>query len=206
MTASATSGQQDFTSRNNEANALDFIVRQIAGQMCTMQLAQVMSVTPAGTDSLVAGIVSVQPMVSMINGSGNATPHGAVNAVPYFRLQGGSCGVVLDPVVGDIGLAIFAMRDISSVKKTQVPSNPGSRRQYDWADAIYLGGVLNGALTQFVQFVAAGGIIVTSTGDLTLNAMGNLNLNGTLIINGDAYLSHMHSGVTTGSGDTGGVV
>jgi hypothetical protein len=204
--ASATVGNQDFTSRGNEANALDFIIRQIMGQVCTMQLAQVTSVTPAGTGSLVAGIVTLQPMVSMIDGSGNATPHGIVNAVPYFRLQGGSAGVVLDPVVGDIGLAIFAMRDISSVKATQKPSNPGSRRQYDWADAVYLGGVLNGELTDFVQFLPGGGINVTSSGDLTVTASGNINLNGTLMINGDAYLSHMHSGVTTGGGDTGGVV
>lgn len=57
--SSATVGQQDFTSRNNDANALDFIVRQILGQTCTVHPALVKSVTPAGTASLVAGVVSI---------------------------------------------------------------------------------------------------------------------------------------------------
>lgn len=202
---SSTTGQQDFTSRNNDANALDFIIRQILGQTCTVQPALVKTVAPAGTGSSVAGTVTIQPMVSMIDGAGNATPHGIINNVPYFRLQGGSNGCVIDPEEGDIGLALFAMRDISAVKNTQAPSNPGSRRQYDWADAIYLGGFLNGALTQFVQFISGGGIVVTSTGDLTLNASGNINLNGTLMINGDAYLEHVHTEVMTGGDDSGPV-
>ena len=35
---------------------------------------------------------------------------------------------------------------------------------------------------------------------------GNVTITGTLIINGTPYLSHVHSGVSTGGSDTGGVV
>ncbi len=44
-----------------------------------------------------------------------------------------------------------------------------------------------------------GGASITLTG-------GNVEIVGTLIINGDAYLAHEHSGVQTGSGNSGGGV
>jgi hypothetical protein len=137
------------------------VVRQIMGQICTMQPVRVTGVTPAGTGAVSGGTVSIQPMVAMIDGAGNATPHGAINNVPYLRMQAGANAVIMDPEVGDIGIAVFAMRDISAVKNTQAPSNPGSRRQYDWADAVYLGGILNGTPTNYIQF--SGGSISLTT-------------------------------------------
>jgi hypothetical protein len=70
---------------------------------------------------------------------------------------------VIDPVAGDIGVAIFADRDITSViaNKGQAAggarqSNPGSFRRFSMADAVYLGGVLNITPTQWARFSAAG--------------------------------------------------
>lgn len=47
-------------------------------------------------------------------------------------------------------------------------------------------------------------IDVTTTGTATVTA-ATINLNGTLIINGQAYLAHEHTGVATGGSNTGGV-
>ena len=58
---------------------------------------------------------------------------------------------LIDPTQGDIGLAIFADRDISSVRANRAQANPGSYRRFDMADGVYIGGILNGMPTQTVS-------------------------------------------------------
>ncbi len=53
-------------------------------------------------------------------------------------------------------MACFASRDISKVKNTKQQANPDSYRQYSFADALYLGGMLNAVPAQFVRFSTAG--------------------------------------------------
>lgn len=141
-----------FTDRT-EYGALSFLVRMLMGEMATAALVQVQAVYP---DEGPLGAVDVLPLVSQIDGRGQATPHGTLFGLPYFRPQGGSSAVILTPEPGDIGLALFASRDISSVKATQAAAPPGSLRQYDMADGLYLGGFLNPAATQYMRM--AGGI------------------------------------------------
>lgn len=114
------------------------------------------------------------PMVHQIDGDGNSTPHGIIHNVPYQRLQGGVCAVIIDPVVGDIGKALFASRDISSVKATRAPSPPQSRRRNDWADAVYLPGILNNAPEIYIKISRAGIVLfapqVTTSGNLSVSS------------------------------------
>lgn len=131
------------------------MVQQALGKMQTATLVRIESCTNAGGVSPV-GYVDVTPMVNQLDGQGNPTPHVTIYNVPYFRLQGGANGVIIDPQKGDIGVAVFASRDISQVKTTKKQGNPGSHRQYSFADGMYLGGMLNGTPTQYIQFSAAG--------------------------------------------------
>ena len=100
--------------------------------------------------------MDVQPLVNQVDGASNSTAHNVLNHLPYFRLQGGADAVIIDPKVGDIGIAVFASRDISAVSSAKKRSNPGSSRQLSMSDGLYIGGVLNGVPTQYVQFSAAG--------------------------------------------------
>lgn len=129
---------------------------------------RVLAVTNDGGVSPV-GFVDLQPLVNRIDGAGIQIPRGIVYKCPYFRLQGGANAVILDPQVGDIGIAIFADRDISSVVANKGQANPGSRRQFSTADAMYIGGILNGTPTQWVQF-GAGGITIHSPTQVKLDA------------------------------------
>ena len=138
-----------------EFNNLAFMVQQALGKMQTATLVRIESCTNAGGLSPV-GYVDVTPLVNQLDGQGNPTPHVTIYNLPYFRLQGGANGVIIDPQKGDIGVAVFASRDISKVKATRKQSNPGSYRQYSFADGMYLGGMLNGTPTQYIQFSAAG--------------------------------------------------
>lgn len=156
-------------------NAISFVTRNLMNSMCTATLVKVLAVTNSGDLSPV-GFVDLQPMVNLIDGAGIAVKHFPVYKCPYFRLQGGANAIVLDPQVGDIGIAIFADRDISSATANKDVANPGSFRRFDWADALYLGGVLNGAPTQYVQFNAAGITVhspmqvIVSAPDVQVNA------------------------------------
>lgn len=161
-------GQQKPASTWGEYNKLMFVVQQALGRMQTATLVRVDAVTNSGGVSPV-GLVDITPLVNQIDGQGVATPHVTIHNVPYLRIQGGTNAIILDPQVGDIGLCVFASRDISKVKATRKRANPGSFRQYSFSDGMYLGGMLNAAPTQYVQFSAAG-ITLHSPVAVTLEA------------------------------------
>ncbi|SUI50016.1 Uncharacterised protein [Serratia quinivorans] len=94
-------------------------------------------------------------------------PHNKIYNLPYFRLQGGVNAVVIDPVVGDIGVAIFADRDISVVKETRQAGAPGSKRRNHFSDGLYVGGFLNGTPSQYLWF-KNGGIVIHSPSKVTI--------------------------------------
>lgn len=139
-------GTQGPSSGNGDFNPASFIAENLINRIRTAHPVQVKAVyTQAGgtaTPGAIApaGYVDVLPLVNQVDGYGNATPHGTVYGIPYFRLIGGSNAIILDPEVGDIGFMACCDRDISSVKSNQGQANPGSRRQHSMEDGIYLGG------------------------------------------------------------------
>lgn len=148
-------GQQKPWSTWGEFNNIGFVIQQMLGRLQTATLVKIIKCTNSGGLSPV-GFVDVLPMVNQLDAAGTAVPHSTIYNVPYFRMQGGANAVIIDPEPGDIGIAVFASRDISKVKSTRKQGNPGSMRQYSPADALYIGGTLNAAPTQYVQFSSAG--------------------------------------------------
>ncbi|HUW47048.1 MAG TPA: phage tail protein, partial [Dehalococcoidia bacterium] len=71
--------------------------------------------------------------------------------------------------VGDVGVTVFADRDITAVKNTAKQANPNSNRRFDVADGLYLGGMLNGIPSQYIQFLS-NKIQITSPTEIDLNA------------------------------------
>jgi phage baseplate assembly protein gpV len=234
-------GQAGIADLLTPFNAANFLIWTIVSKIATVSVVQVTKVTNTG-GVVAPGFVDVQILVNLIDGAGNATPHKSIHNCPYMRIQGGTNAVIMDPVVGDIGIALFASRDISSVVSNLVANqatpgarpanaNPGSRRILDYADGIYLGGILNGVPTQYIEFSATGIKIVSPTAiefdapdvklvapTLELNATTQITLTAPLVqVNGNLVASgtmqanngttdlhtHIHSGVTTGSGQSG---
>jgi hypothetical protein len=134
-------GQQQLASGNSEFNALTFMIQQMLGRVNTATLVSVIAVHTTGRSGSV-GFVDVQPLVNQTDGIGQATPHGTIYHLPYIRLQGGQNALVVDPHAGDVGLVVFCDHDISAIKESGNPSavSPGSRRRFDMADGVYLGG------------------------------------------------------------------
>lgn len=199
-TSSGIQGLQTVSSGASEFNAIEFLVRSIFSRVATTTLVKVIACTNSGGVSPV-GFVDITPLVNQLDGDGNAVPHGTIFHCPYQRIQGGANAVILDPQAGDIGVAIFASRDISGVIANKGRSNPPSGRTFDMADALYLGGFLNGTPTQFIEF-SDSGITITTPNALTINAP-TTTFNGKVIANGHRIdETHTHGGITPGSSNT----
>ena len=161
-------GFQDPDTTATHFGTQAFVIGQMIRRISTATLVQVQAVTTDGGVSPV-GFVDILPLVNQVDGAGNATPHGTIYKCPYLRVQGGANAVILDPQVGDIGVAVFADHDVSSVTANRGQANPGSRRRFDMADGLYLGGMLNAAPSQYVQF-GAQGVTIHSPTKVTLEA------------------------------------
>jgi len=152
-------GQTDPSTGQGNWNVNRFMIQQQMLSLNTSMPVEVLSVIPGGLGPV--GLVSIRILVDQITGDDRTVPHGEIPNVPYFRLQGGNDAVIIDPKKGDIGMACFCSRDISAVKNARMAAPPGSRRAYDFSDAMYCGGFLNGTPTQYIQFTD-GGILVHS--------------------------------------------
>lgn len=194
-------GQARAAEGGDEYGAVMFVIQQALARLSTSTLVRVMAVTNAGGVAPV-GFVDVQPLVNQLDGAGNAIPHGVLHNLPYFRLQGGTDAIILDPKVGDLGIAVFASRDISAVKASKAQANPGSWRSHDMADGLYVGGLLNGTPVQYVQFTA-GGINVVSPAKVTITAPNiEMNASAQCALNSPNIV--LNGNVQQGAGSYGG--
>jgi hypothetical protein len=149
-------GQMDLSGDTSDFNKISFIIQQSLALVAGSTLVQVVKCTKNDEVGAI-GFVDVQPLVNMLDGAGVAQKHGVIYNLPYARVQGGRNAVICDPCKDDIGVAVFADRDISSVKKNQAISNPGTRRRNNMSDGIYLFTVLSKlAPQQWVRFIQDG--------------------------------------------------
>lgn len=227
--ADAFQGQMNVDAGSSEFNKISFIIASALWRVRTSILVKVIKVTVSG-DVTPVGTVDVQPLVNMLDGQGKSSEHGTIYGVPFFRLQGGKFAVLMDPQVDDIGLAIFADRDISAVKASKRVSNPGSLRQFNMADGLYIGGFLNGTPEQYALFSSNGiklvdrntnvvemknsGITLTDkNGNIIDMKAGSIAITGNLTVTGSIkggfgtgdqvnLQTHVHTGVQSGGSST----
>lgn len=182
------------------ASELQAVIKSLVGKIHTNQLVEVVGIYDSD-DLAPVGFVDIKQLVPMIDGSNNVYDTGVIKKVPYFRLQGGANAIVINPKVGDIGLAGFCERDISMVKRNRKLSPPNTRRQYSINDAVYWGGFLNGTPSQYIQFLESG-IKIKSTGDVDINGL-KIAPDGTLTLaNGVVVDTHSHPQGNDSSGNT----
>mgnify|MGYP000048770036 CR=1 FL=1 len=152
----------------SEVGRMNFIIRSALSGLRTSMPVKVVAVSNAGGVSAI-GHVDVQPLVSAVDGNGTAWVHGIIYNVPYMRIQGGSNGIIIDPAVGDVGIATVCDRDISTVKNTGKVAAPGSNRKNDMSDMVYLMTIIGAAPSQYIQFNGSG-ITIHSPNKVTITA------------------------------------
>lgn len=187
-------GRLDPTDTASAFNQHDFHIRQRINQISTNKLVKVLAVYDAEGNPVdqegtgingPTGFVDVQIMVNMVDGYGNAQEHGIIHKVPFSRNQGGGNGVIMDPQVGDIGVMACSDRDISSVKQSRQVGNPGGFGTLKASDGMYVGGTLNGELTQYLRFKANGLELVDKNGNKIIMAEEGIQVedtNGNVIV------------------------
>ena len=186
-------GLADEYTNSTPLNQLEFIVKNITRGMST-SIPVLITAVQAG-DTNAAGYVDARPLVAQIDAWGNSLPMAAIHHLPYFRLQAGRAAVVLDPVVGDIGLAVFAQSDCSNLKQGATQTvQPNSWRKFDQADGFYVGGFLNKSVDTFVRLAQDGSITIKAPGNVTIDAP-TVTYTGDIICGGFSYLRHTHTGV-----------
>lgn len=165
-----------FEAQFDPDRAQEWIILRLIRRIHTATPVKVLAVVPL---TATTGSVDVQPLILDQDTNGLVIPQSPIYSIPYLRLQGGTSAVILDPVVGDIGLAIFGERDTTNVVKTRAEGSAPTDRTYNSGDGFYLGGFLNAPPTQWVKFLAGGGIDIHAEGDLSLSATGNLAITAT---------------------------
>lgn len=242
MAAKATPTQKDSDVATDYA-ALRFVITSFISRIATALPVRVVSCTNSGSLSAF-GFVDVQPLVTQMSGASEAVPHGKLFQLPYLRVQGGKNAVIMDPEPGDIGIAVFGSRDISALKSADgvaqargarnLGLTPASGRQFNMADGMYLGGVLNAEPEQYVRFsgegievvsptkirlaapeieldagtsvtVTASSVSVEADSDVAINSPANDISGGATQIDGKVFLTHTHGGVQPGGGTSGPV-
>jgi hypothetical protein len=180
-------GLQNINTASSDYNALSFIIQQaIRQQVNTAIVVKVVGVS--------AGYVDVLPLVTQIDGFGEAVQPTTLYKLPYMRYHGGICAVKLDPVIGDIGLAVFAQKDCSSVGVgTTEPQKPASFRENTMGNGFYIGGFLNQEPSCYVELKQSGEVIINAPAGLTIN--NNVTVNGDVVASGKSLVNHTHMGV-----------
>lgn len=195
----AVQGIADIYAGQTEFNQVSFLIRSMMGREINTAIPVVVTNVMASSDSV--GYVQAKPLVNDMDANGNAVDVAILPKLPYFRLQGGKVAIITDPVVGDIGIAVFAKKDTSNVVAgTKEPVQAGSFRKFSMSDGWYIGGFLNQAPETFLQLNQDGTAILTANSGVTIN--GDVTINGELTAKGIVYSTHIHGGITRGGAKT----
>ena len=216
----------DFFTGTTQYNQLCYVVRQIISEMVnTSALVSVNSVDAGGPENA-AGNLSATPLVAQTDARGNKLPMKPIPKLRFFRYQAGKAAIILDPVVGDQGVAVFFKQDSSGVKSGATEAVvPGSFRSFDQSDGVVFPSVQGAAPSVWIELtqdetvtihapngvtietdeevsISAGDKITLTAPEIELN--GDMQVNGTMMLEDINMNTHTHGGVDTGDGDTGG--
>jgi|SRR6185436_7200498 len=158
-----------FTVEQSSGGAREWeaIIERMIGKSYTITLVKVGEVQASGVNPV--GYLQATDLIQQMDGSNNGIQNVPMENIPYFRLQGGGNAVIIDPKPGDIGLVAFARRDITVTKQSKAEGPPPSLRNFDVSDGLYIGGLLNGAPTQWIHFLDSG-INIKASASVTIDA------------------------------------
>lgn len=195
----AVQGIADIYAGLTQFNQLSFMMRTMMNKEINTAIPVVVKEVMAGNGAV--GYVKALPLVNDMDAEGNAVDVAIIPKLPYFRLQGGKVAIITDPIVGDIGIAVFAKKDTSNVVAgTKEPVQAGSFRNFSASDGWYIGGFLNQNPETFLQLNQNGTAILTANSGVTIN--GDVTINGELTAKGIVYSTHIHGGITRGGAKT----
>jgi len=199
--------------QNSEALKIDFITRQLINKnVNTCDWVEVVGVDDNNKT------VDVSPLVTQLSADKQTLDHSIIYGVTYINAQASKAAVIITPVIGDMGLCVYAQNDVTGVKSSKKIAPPTSLRTFDYADGCFIGCISSIAPipTTFIEvkddeiLLTIGSSTIKMTSDeITINASSlkinaNTEFTGTLTSNGtDISNAHTHMGVQSGASNTG---
>ena len=173
-----TQGLRDFSTNTSEYNRMRFFVESILREILnTSALVRVDSCTAPGSGGP-AGSVSATPLVAQTDAQGNKLSMASIPSLPFMRYQAGVAAIILDPVAGDQGVAVFFKNDSSTVGAgTSEPQRPGSTRSFSQSDGAYLPGVQNKTPTVWIELTQDNTITIHAPQGVTVETDQNCIIN-----------------------------
>ena len=150
-------------------NALDFLIRSIIDGKIHTAIPVVVNSIERPKTSGGANYLSATPLIKPTAADGEALPPAEIPKLRWFRLQAGSAAIVIDPKPGDVGLAVFAQSDVSTLNGEKEPKQVGSWRKFDMSDGFYFGGFWGPTPTTFIHLEDSGDIVITAPNAVTVN-------------------------------------
>lgn len=197
-------GLRDFSTNTSEYNRLRFFVESILREILnTSALVRVDSCTAPGSSGP-AGSVSATPLVAQTDAQGNALSMASIPQLPFLRYQAGCAAIVLDPVAGDQGVAVFFKSDSSTVGAgTTDPQRPGSTRSFSQSDGAFLPGVQNQAPTVWIELTQGNTITIHAPQGVTVETDQTVNITAGTECNITAPVINLN-GALNSQGQNGG--
>lgn len=217
---------------NSAFNAMQQQIDTSLQEIETAFVAKVTSCDSSGVGG--SKTVNAVPMVQMVDANGNAYQSPAYVKLPHYRVQQGIAALIIDPVPDDLGVFVSCKRDISNINSSSTnPAPPASMRSFNGADSVMIGTIHTKEPTVYIQITqdnkilihAPSGVTIETDSKVTINASagveitapttkinGNLEVTGTIKSNGQItgaginFNSHKHTGVQSGSSNTGGPI
>lgn len=199
-------GNRTAASNSSPFNRMNFFVENCIKNIVNTAIPVKVIAAHVKTDK--AGYVDVLPLIESYDGFDNAIPSQTIFQVPYSRIQGGAAALIIDPVPGDIGLAVFSQQDITNLNA--IPQKPLSKRCFSMADALYIGGFLNRQPSIFLELKQDNTAnlvcperltIQTKTLDIECETM---NVSASTAVNLHTPNTVISGNVSTGTGGAGG--
>lgn len=181
----------------NDPESLKFTFERLLSGAFFIELVKVQAVRGTAPNLVVDAI----PLVTRTDQSGAMIQNSTIFNIPVFRLQRGSSAIIMNPVVGDIGMIAVCDRDTTLVRANRKESVPGSGRKHSKSDALYLGGFLNDQPTEYVEFTSSG-INIKSPGTVNINGLKILSDGRLQLVDGSIVDAHTHGGVSPGGSNT----
>ncbi len=132
-------------STKTDSGAISFIFEKLLLEKTFIELVTVVASYPD------TQTVDIKPLVARSDSEGKPIANSVVHGITYLRWQCGNSALIMDPVVGDIGLMAVSDRDSSAVRLTRAESLPVTRDSHSRTDGVYLGGLLNMQPSQFIE-------------------------------------------------------
>ncbi len=199
-------GQLPLTGQNSPLNQHAFLHRQIQGEQRTHFAAEIVAVHNRNSMTKPC-TVDIRPVLSDVDGLGQAQKPDVIYGVPVPRNQSGDSVIINDPNVGDRAHFSVFDRDHSSAQASDWKSgNPGSFRRSTLSDAVFHAVLPREAqeVKQFIRFDAGdGGVTVQDRHNNTFssNKADGWNFNGVKIAKDGTLTSPKNITAGFGSAD-----